>query len=163
MARKRKDSDRRSRQCAKFARLIKIARLVMGNGRWGPEDLAREIECSERTIYRDVEILTVSGMPIIYDKAIKAYRVREGFRFSGLEPQKVDTRRPGDSRAYGQRPTSSQRGRGFLRIAPATLRSIRNGASDQMISPTFPLLRREPKVRERVRPEEFAELFLLPL
>jgi len=94
MARERKDSDRRSRQCAKFARLIKIARLVMGNGRWGPEDLAREIECSERTIYRDVEILTVSGMPIIYDKAIKAYRVPEGFRFSGLEPQKVETRDP---------------------------------------------------------------------
>src|SRR5215212_6358501 len=66
MAEGRKDADRRSRQCARFARLIRIARLLMGNGRWGPEDLAREIECSVRTIFRDIEVLTVSGMPITY-------------------------------------------------------------------------------------------------
>jgi predicted DNA-binding transcriptional regulator YafY len=91
MARERRDADRRSRQCAKFARLIKIARLVMGNGRWGPEDLAREIECSPRTIFRDVEILSAAGVPIFFDKAVRAYRVREGFRFSGLDPKQVDT------------------------------------------------------------------------
>jgi predicted DNA-binding transcriptional regulator YafY len=71
--------------------LIKIARLVMGNGRWGPDDLAREIDCSQRTIFRDVEILSAAGIPITYDKAIQAYRVTEGFRFSGLDPKKVET------------------------------------------------------------------------
>lgn len=90
MAKGRRDADRRSRQCAKFARLIKIARLVMGNGRWGPDDLAREIDCSQRTIFRDVEILSAAGIPIIYDKAIQAYRVTDGFRFSGLDPKKVE-------------------------------------------------------------------------
>jgi predicted DNA-binding transcriptional regulator YafY len=69
----------------------------MGNGRWGPEDLAREIECSIRTIFRDIEILTVSGIPISYVKEIKAYRVREGFRFSGLDPQKVATCDPANA------------------------------------------------------------------
>ena len=91
MARERRDADRRSRQCAKFARLIRIARLVMGNGRWGPDDLAREIECSPRTVFRDVEILAAAGIPLFYDKAVQAYRVREGFRFSGLDPQTVAT------------------------------------------------------------------------
>lgn len=90
MAKQRRDADRRSRQCAKFARLIRIARLVMGNGRWGPEDLAREIECSQRTIFRDVEILSAAGIPIIFDKSIQAYRVSEGFRFSGLDPMKIE-------------------------------------------------------------------------
>jgi len=90
MPKERKDSDRRSRQCAKFARLLKIARLVMGNGRWGTEDLAREVECSQRTIFRDIEILSAAGIPIVYDKTIQAYRVPDGFRFSGVEPKKVD-------------------------------------------------------------------------
>jgi predicted DNA-binding transcriptional regulator YafY len=89
MARQRRDADRRSRQCAKFARLIRIARLVMGNGRWGPDDLARELECSVRTVYRDVEILTVAGIPLFFDKTDQAYRVPNGFRFSGVEPQPV--------------------------------------------------------------------------
>lgn len=90
MAKERRDADRRSRQCAKFARLIKITRLVMGNGRWGTEDLAREIECSQRTIFRDIEVLSAAGIPVVYDKGIQAYRVREGFRFSGLDPKTVD-------------------------------------------------------------------------
>lgn len=90
MAKERRDADRRSRQCAKFARLIRIARLVMGNGRWGPEDLAREIECSQRTIFRDVEILSAAGIPIVFDKSIQAYRVTDGFRFSGLDPMKIE-------------------------------------------------------------------------
>lgn len=89
MARQRRDADRRSRQCAKFARLIRIARLVTGNGRWGPEDLAREVECSERTIYRDIEVLSAAGIPVFFDKSIRAYRVPDGFRFSGLDPQHV--------------------------------------------------------------------------
>jgi biotin operon repressor len=75
MAKERSDADRRARQCAKFARLIRIARLVLGNGRWGPEALAREIECSERTIFRDVETLTLAGIPIFFDKSVQAYRV----------------------------------------------------------------------------------------
>ena len=90
MARARRDADRRSRQCAKFARLIRIARLVMGNGRWGPDDLAREIECSQRTIFRDVEVLSAAGIPIYFDKSVQAYRVPDGFRFTGIEPAAVD-------------------------------------------------------------------------
>lgn len=93
MAKERSDADRRARQCAKFARLIRIARLVLGNGRWGPEALAREIECSVRTIFRDVETLTLAGIPIFFDKSVQAYRVPPGFRFSGVEPEMVE---PGD-------------------------------------------------------------------
>jgi predicted DNA-binding transcriptional regulator YafY len=91
MARERRDADRRSRQCAKFARLIRVARLVTGNGRWGPEDLAHEVECSPRTIFRDIEILSSAGIPVYFDKQVQAYRVPDGFRFSSLDPTQVGT------------------------------------------------------------------------
>lgn len=90
MAKERTDAERRNRQCARFARLIRIARLVTGNGRWGPDDLAREIECSTRTVYRDVEVLSAAGIPITFDKATQAYRVTPGFRLGSLDPTPVD-------------------------------------------------------------------------
>lgn len=94
MAKERTDAERRNRQCARFARLIRIARLVTGNGRWGPEDLAKEIECSTRTVYRDVEILSAAGIPLTFDKATQAYRVPAGFRLSNLDPTTVDVGDP---------------------------------------------------------------------
>lgn len=121
MAKERTDADRRSRQCARFARLIRIARLLMGNGRWGPEDLAREIECSTRTIFRDVEILTVSGMPITYDKNVKAYRVREGFRFGGIDPLKVHASDSADPAVHDLLVTA----RRVLKEAEAFLETLR--------------------------------------
>jgi len=58
----------------------------LGHGRWGPEDLAREIECSTKTIQRDIEVLSQSGVPLYYDRNTEEYRVQEGFKFPGLEP-----------------------------------------------------------------------------
>ena len=57
----------------------------------GPEDLARELECSQRTVFRDIEILSVAGIPVFFDKAVQAYRVPDGFRFSSLDPAQVGT------------------------------------------------------------------------
>jgi len=52
--------------------------------------LAKELECSTRTIYRDVEILSATGIPIAFDKTTQSYRVPPGFRFSKLDPMTVD-------------------------------------------------------------------------
>lgn len=90
MAKQRPDAERRVRQCAKFARLIRLARLVLGNGRWGPEDLAKELECSTRTVFRDIETLATAGIPVWFDKATQAYCVQPGFRFSKLDPMTLD-------------------------------------------------------------------------
>lgn len=86
MAKQRSDAARRVRQCERFARLIRITRLLLGHGRWGPESLAREVDCSERTVYRDITTLTMAGIPIHFDKGTQAYQVPAGFRFPGLEP-----------------------------------------------------------------------------
>ena len=83
----RTDSERRIRQCERFARLIRVTQLLMGNARWGPNDIARELECSVRTVYRDITTLSMAGVPIHFDKECACYRVPEGFRFPGFEPK----------------------------------------------------------------------------
>jgi predicted DNA-binding transcriptional regulator YafY len=85
MAKQRSDADRRVRQCERFARLLRLTRLLLGHGRWGPEDLAKEIGCSPRTIYRDIQTLGMAGIPIHFDKGCQAYRVPDGFTFPGIE------------------------------------------------------------------------------
>jgi predicted DNA-binding transcriptional regulator YafY len=90
VTKKRPDAERRVRQCAKFARLIRLARLVLGNGRWGPDDLAKELECSTRTVFRDIDTLATAGIPVWFDKGTQAYCVQPGFRFSKLDPMTVD-------------------------------------------------------------------------
>jgi predicted DNA-binding transcriptional regulator YafY len=118
MAKARSDADRRTRQCERYARLLRITRLVMGHGRWGPDDLAREVGCSVRTVHRDIQVLSMSGVPIYWDRACEAYRVREGFRFPGLEP------RPGD-RTEDDARDLLQLARGFLAAGEDLLAAVR--------------------------------------
>jgi len=45
-------------------RLISILMLLQANGRMTAQDLASQLEVSERTIYRDLEALGIAGIPI---------------------------------------------------------------------------------------------------
>src|SRR6478672_11298172 len=86
MARQRPDADRRVRQCEKFARLLRLLRLLLGHGRWNARDLARELGCSVRTLHRDLNVLTMSGVPLRFDRHTEAYCVDERFRFPRFDP-----------------------------------------------------------------------------
>ncbi|HEV7223174.1 MAG TPA: HTH domain-containing protein, partial [Pirellulales bacterium] len=55
--------------------------LIQGKARWGAKEVARELECSERTVYRDLQVLGMAGVPWYFDEAGKCYRVRDHFRF----------------------------------------------------------------------------------
>lgn len=93
MPKKRTDAERRVRQCVRFSRLIRILRLIVGPGRWDANGLAKELECSRRTVHRDLQILEVSGIPWFYDEESEAYRVRPDFKLAGLEvPQEPERR-----------------------------------------------------------------------
>ncbi len=92
MAKKRDESERRLRQCQRLARVLRVLRLIAGAGRWSPADIAKELECSVRTVYRDVEILSTAGVPVTYDRETQSYRIPSDYRFPGLNlgPQPCD-------------------------------------------------------------------------
>ncbi len=80
----RPDRDRRVRQSARIARVLRILNLIQSRGRWTTKSIADELECSERTVYRDLDVLEFSGVPYFREPADGAIRVRPDFRFPVL-------------------------------------------------------------------------------
>src|SRR5262245_61695268 len=49
---KRSDAERRTKQAEKFLRLFRLLELLAGRRRWNPQELARELGCSQRELHR---------------------------------------------------------------------------------------------------------------
>lgn len=81
----RTDAERRARQCERLSRLIRVLRLITGPGRWDAAGIAKELECSPRTVHRILQVLSMGGVPWFFDQECQAYKVRPGFRFSPLD------------------------------------------------------------------------------
>ncbi len=77
----RSDADRRARQADRIARVLRVLQLIRSRGRWDANAIARELECAVRTVYRDLEVLQVAGVPWTYDKETSCYRLRPDFQF----------------------------------------------------------------------------------
>lgn len=84
---RRTDADRRVRQCERLGRLLRLLYLIMGRGRWDADTLAEELCCSRRTVFRLFQTLSYAGVPWYFDESKKAYRVRPGFKFPGIDGQ----------------------------------------------------------------------------
>lgn len=52
----------------KVARLFSIVHILLSKGKITAKELANKFEVSTRTIYRDIDILSMSGIPIYTDK-----------------------------------------------------------------------------------------------
>lgn len=83
--RERSDAERRARQCERLSRVIRVLRLITGPGRWDAAGIAKELECSPRTVHRILQVLSMSGVPWFFDQESQAYKVRPGFRFPPLD------------------------------------------------------------------------------
>lgn len=88
MAKKRSDAERRARQCERLSRLLRTLQLIMSKGRWDADALANELECSRRTVHRILQTLSMAGVPWYFDGELRAYKVREGYRFVPLDLEK---------------------------------------------------------------------------
>jgi predicted DNA-binding transcriptional regulator YafY len=84
MERKRSDKDRRIRQADRLARVLRVLQLIQGRGRWNVTQIARELECSERTIHRDLKVLEYAEIRLEFDKEHGCYRLLPSARFPVL-------------------------------------------------------------------------------
>jgi predicted DNA-binding transcriptional regulator YafY len=67
-----------------MARVLAVLNLVQSRGRWNAKSIADELGCSERTIYRDLEVLEFAGVPWYFDEQDQCYRVRSDYKFPAL-------------------------------------------------------------------------------
>ena len=81
---RRPDRDRRVRQNLRIAQALNVLYLIQSRGRWNAKSIAGELECSERTVYRMLEVLEFAGVPWSFDREKQCYVVRSDFKFPTL-------------------------------------------------------------------------------
>lgn len=112
----RSDRDRRVRQADRLARVLRVLELIQGRGNWTTKAIADEIECSERTVYRDLDVLKFAGIPYHREGSQQFVRVRPDFKFPvmtltesealGLSLATVVSKTPGLDVTAGAIPTT---------------------------------------------------------
>jgi predicted DNA-binding transcriptional regulator YafY len=109
------------------SRLLSILMLLQLRGRQTAESLAEEFEVSVRTIYRDVDELSASGVPVISDRGPGGgFELRDGYRtqLTGLGADEAEAMlmigMPDAAAALGMGQAATMAGRKLLAALPNT-------------------------------------------
>ncbi|MBT2290825.1 YafY family transcriptional regulator [Paenibacillus albidus] len=73
-------------------RLLSILLLLQNRGKMSSRELAQLLEVSERTVFRDMEALSASGIPVLAERGREGgWMLTEGYRTSltGMKPQEI--------------------------------------------------------------------------
>lgn len=64
--------------------MLTVLNLIQSRGQWNAGSIAEELGCSQRTVYRDLDVLELAGVPYYYDAEAQSYRVQSDYRFPTL-------------------------------------------------------------------------------
>ena len=66
-------------KATRIHRLLKLITLLQTGRHYQAPDLAREFNVSRRTLFRDLNLLKQSGIPLVYDGAARSYVIERDF------------------------------------------------------------------------------------
>ena len=64
---------------SRIYRLLRLVTLLQSHRAWSVDDLARELEVSRRTVFRDLNMLELAHIPYYYDPETGGYRISRHF------------------------------------------------------------------------------------
>ncbi len=78
MLKKKTDAERRVHQACKVARALKLMFKIQAGPPKNSKILALEFSCSERTVYRDIQVLIEAGVSCSFDEYKQGYVISKG-------------------------------------------------------------------------------------
>jgi proteasome accessory factor B len=64
---------------SRLHRVLKIITLLQTRRNYSPDGLAQELEVSKRTIFRDLNMLELAGIPFYFDRATSGYSIHQTY------------------------------------------------------------------------------------